>query len=593
MVSGIAIVGMACVFPDARSPRELWENVLSQRRAFRSIPAKRLRLEDYLSNDRGAPDSIYSSKAAVIEGYEFDRVAFSVAGDTFRTADMAHWLALDIASRALKDGGFDSGNGLPHETTGVFIGNTLTGEFSRANSMRLRWPYVRRVLDASLAAEGWPLPQRSRFLKQVETSYKEPFPNINEESLAGGLSNTIAGRICNHFDLKGGGYTIDGACASSLLAVANACSSLMAQDIDVALAGGVDLSLDPFELVGFAKAGALSAGEMRVYDTRSDGFLPGEGCGLVLLMRHEDAVAQGKRIYASIKGWGISSDGKGGITRPEVEGQMLALKRAYRRAGFGIETVGYFEGHGTGTSVGDTVELQAISRARNGSASNGSPAVIGTIKANIGHTKAAAGIAGLIKATLAVNSGIIPPTTGCEHPHSELTRESPAIKVLKTAEPWPNGQPRRAGISSMGFGGIDAHVVVEANGTRPPQTVAASQRALICSAQDAELILLSAASVDELVAKIDHLLGFAAKISLAELSDLAHELQRTLSQGLVRAAIVTSSPASLAERLEKLRTRITSGRTTEIDAGTRRRPCCPSRAPARATRRGRPGRRAG
>lgn len=567
MESGIAIVGMACLYPDARSPRELWENVLSQRRAFRSIPAQRLRLEDYLSNDRGAPDRTYSSQAAVIEGYEFDRVAFSVAGDTFRSADMAHWLALDIAGRVLQDGSFDNGNGLPRETTGVFLGNTLTGEFSRANSMRLRWPYVRRVVDASLTAEGWPLPQRSRFLKNLEVSYKEPFPNISEESLAGGLSNTIAGRICNHFDLKGGGYTIDGACASSLLAVAGACSSLVAGDIDVALAGGVDLSLDPFELVGFAKAGALATGEMRVYDRQSDGFLPGEGCGLILLMRHEDAVAQGKQIYATIKGWGISSDGKGGITRPEIEGQLLALKRAYRRAGFGIETVAYFEGHGTGTSVGDTVELQALSRAHNGSSSNGSPAVIGTIKANIGHTKAAAGIAGLIKATLAVNSGILPPTTGCEHPHSELTRQSPSIRVLKTAEPWPNGQPRRAGVSSMGFGGIDAHVVVEANGSRPPQTVTFAQRALVSSAQDAELILLSAGGVDELASKVDHLLGFVARISQAELSDLARELQRTLSHGFVRAAIVASSPAGLAERLEKLRTRITSGATTEIDAG--------------------------
>jgi enediyne polyketide synthase len=565
MSSGIAIVGMACLYPDARSPIELWENVLSQRRAFRSIPAQRLRLEDYLSADRRTPDSIYSSQAAVIEGYEFDRVAFSVARDTFRSADMAHWLALDIASRALRDAGFDNGNGLPRETTGVFLGNTLTGEFSRANSMRLRWPYVRRVVDASLANEGWPSEQRSRFLKQVEVAYKEPFPNIGEESLAGGLSNTIAGRICNHFDLNGGGYTIDGACASSLLAVANACSSLVAGDIDVALAGGVDLSLDPFELVGFAKAGALASGEMRVYDKHSDGFLPGEGCGLILLMRHEDAVAQGKQIYATIKGWGISSDGKGGITRPEVEGQMLALKRAYRRAGFGIETVAYFEGHGTGTSVGDSVELQAISRSRNGS--SGSPAAIGTIKANIGHTKAAAGIAGLIKATLAVNSGIIPPTTGCESPHAELTRQSPSIRVLKTAEPWPNGQPRRAGVSSMGFGGIDSHIVVEANGSPSPRTVAFTQRARASAAQDAELILLRATNVDELVAKIDHLLGFAARISQAELSDLARELQRTLSHGSVRAAIVASNPAGLADRLERLRTRIASGATTEIDAG--------------------------
>src|SRR6185295_222971 len=132
--------------------------------------------------------------------------------------------------------------------------------------------------------------------REVESAYKSPFPAVGEETLAGGLSNTIAGRICNYFDLKGGGYTVDGACASSLLAVANACSSLVARDLDVALAGGVDLSLDPFELIGFAKTGALAPEKMRVYDARSAGFWPGEGCGFVVLMRHEDAIQSGRPI---------------------------------------------------------------------------------------------------------------------------------------------------------------------------------------------------------------------------------------------------------------------------------------------------------
>ena len=567
MVSGIAIVGMGCRFPDARSPQELWENSLSQRRAFRSIPPERLRLEDYLSLERETPDSTYSSQAALIEGYQFDRVAFSVAGDTFRAADMTHWLALDVAGQALKDAGFENGVGLPRETTGVFLGNTLTGEFSRANLMRLRWPYVRRVVEASLTDEGWSDEQRSSFLKKLEVLYKEPFPAIGEESLAGGLSNTIAGRICNHFDLNGGGYTIDGACASSLLAVANACSSLAAGDIDAALAGGVDLSLDPFELVGFAKAGALAEDAMRVYDKRSNGFWPGEGCGVILLMRAEDALSQGRNVYATIKGWGISSDGKGGITRPEVEGQLLALRRTYRRAGFGIETVGYFEGHGTGTNVGDTVELQALSRARSESNSQTRPAAIGSIKANIGHTKAAAGIAGLIKATLAVKTGVIPPMTGCEDPHSEILRESPSLRVLKTAELWPADLPLRAGISSMGFGGIDAHVVVEAHEAQRSRRITSAQRTLTSSAQDAELILLNAQTVEEMALKVERLLGFAARISQSELSDLAAETQKVLGNGLVRAAIVAQSPATLADRLKRLRETIASGATATIDAG--------------------------
>jgi enediyne polyketide synthase len=270
----------------------------------------------------------------------------------------------------------------------VLVGNSLTGEFSRAGVMRLRWPYVRRTVDAALVNQGWGPQERATFLHSLEAQYKAPFPPVGDETLAGGLSNTIAGRICNYFDFRGGGYTVDGACASSLLAVANACSALAAGDLDIALAGGVDLSLDPFELVGFAKVGALAKGEMRVYDARSAGFWPGEGCGLVVLMRAEEAIAQGRRIYALVRGWGISSDGSGGITRPEVEGQKLALERAYRRAGFGADTVGYFEGHGTGTSVGDATELETILTTRHKAATDGRGicgprAAIGSIKAHI------------------------------------------------------------------------------------------------------------------------------------------------------------------------------------------------------------------
>ena len=318
MDRSVAIVGMACCFPDARSPVELWENVLAQRRAFRRLPPERLPLEDYYSPDPQAPDRFYATEAALIEGYQFDRLRYRVVGSTYRSADMAHWLALDVAASALEDAGFPDGAGLPRETTTVILGNTLTGEFSRANTLRLRWPYVRRVVQAGLRQREWSSDASDRLMEDLEVAYKEPFPPVGDESLAGGLANTIAGRICNHFDFKGGGYIVDGACASSLLSVAHAASAVLSGDADVALAGGVDLSIDPFELVGFAKLGALASEDMRVYDARSAGFWPGEGCGVIVLMRLEDALAQDKRIYARIRGWGISSDGSGGITRSEA-----------------------------------------------------------------------------------------------------------------------------------------------------------------------------------------------------------------------------------------------------------------------------------
>jgi enediyne polyketide synthase len=559
--SAIAIVGMACRYPDARSPGELWENALAQRRAFRRIPAERLNLNDYLSSDRQSPDQTYSTEGAFIEGYEFDRARFRVPGATYRAADPAHWLTLDVAAAALEDAGFPEGDGLPREATGVFVGNTLTGEFSRANTMRLRWPYVRRVVRKIL--EDSALDHSRELLAQMEELYKKPFPPVGAETLAGGLSNTIAGRVCNHFDLKGGGYTVDGACASSLLAVINACTSLAVGDLEVAIAGGVDLSTDPFELVGFAKTGALAADMMRVYDTRSAGFWPGEGCGLVVLMRHEDALLRGQRVYAVIRGWGVSSDGSGGITRPEVEGQLIALRRAYARAGYGADTVAYFEGHGTGTAVGDATELQALARARRDG--DGTKAVVSSVKAIIGHTKAAAGVAGLIKATMALGAQILPPTVGCDDPHEALKEEGSPLRALKQGELFSTGACLRAGVSAMGFGGINTHVTLEAAHDDRRQSLTSKERALLASAQDAELFLFSAPDTDQLENQIERVLTYAERLSRSELTDLAVRLSETLRPLHVRAAVVASSAAELSSRLEALRLHARSDATRVID----------------------------
>jgi enediyne polyketide synthase len=566
MTPAIAIVGLACRYPDARSPAELWENALAQRRAFRRLPPERLRLEDYLDADRHAADRTYSTEAAVIEGWEFDRLRFRVSGSTYRAVDLTHWLALDVAAQALADAGYAEADGLPRETCGVLVGNTLCGEFSRAALMRLRWPYVSRLVEAALRDEGWSTPQRGAFVAKLEEQYKAPFAPVGEETLAGGLSNTIAGRICNHFDLKGGGYTVDGACAASLLAITTACTALANGDLDVALAGGVDLSLDPFELVGFAKAGALAAEEMRVYDAQSAGFWPGEGCGFVVLMRHADALAEGRRVYAVIRGWGVSSDGSGGLTRPEVGGQILAVRRAYRRAGFGIDSVSYIEGHGAGTTVGDITELTALSRALR-EAGGRHRVAIGSIKANIGHTKAAAGVAGFIKAAMALRVQIVPPAVGCEVPHPALLAPDALLRVPREPEPWPLDRPLRAGVSAMGFGGINTHVVLEGATGERRMSVGSPERALGTSHQDTELFLMAAPTPAALRARAEHLLGFAARLSRSELADLASELERRLEDGRMRAAVVAGSPAALEKGLRVLATWMSDGIETRVDAG--------------------------
>ncbi|RPF19721.1 type I polyketide synthase [Myceligenerans xiligouense] len=556
----IAVVGIGLVYPDADSPDELWTNVLAGRRAFRDIPDERTRLSDYWSADPQAPDAFYSRKAAVLRGYEFDRVRHRISAATFRATDMTHWLALDVADRALADAGFPGGEGLPARTTGAVVGNTLTGEFTRAGLMRLRWPYVRRTVADQLRASGWDPPAIDGFLADLEPRYKAPFPVPDEDSLAGGLANTIAGRICNYFNLGGGGYTVDGACSSSLLSVVNAANALTTGDLDVALAGGVDLSIDPFELIGFARTGALATREMRVYDADSNGFWPGEGSGMVVLMRESDARAQGRRIYACITGYGVSSDGHGGITRPEVEGHRDAIARAYARAGYPVDSVGYFEGHGTGTAVGDATEIAAIAgslRPR----SDGTRAALGSVKANIGHTKAAAGIAGLIKATLAVHHRTIPPVTGQTEPHPVLADVADRLHTPHEAAPWAEGTAIRAGVSAMGFGGINTHIALEqadpADTARPSPT--ARVRDLVRGRQDAEVLLLGGTDADELAADARRLLTALAGAALCELADVAATSARHHGGAEFRAAVVARTPEEAVTRLDAVVDRLTAG----------------------------------
>ncbi len=307
---------------------------------------------------------------------------------------------------------------------------------------------------------------------------------------------------------------------------------------------------------------------MRLYDRRSNGFWPGEGSGMVVLMREPEARAAGRRIYASIAGWGISSDGQGGITRPEAAGYQLALRRAYERAGFGVDTVPMFEGHGTGTEVGDATELRALTEARRTADPQAPPAAISSIKGMIGHTKAA-GVAGLIKAVLAVHDQVLPPTTGCVDPHPILTEDAPALRALRKAEPWPSGAPLRAGVSAMGFGGINTHLVV--TGAAPPRWAPLDTRtkALAASAQDMELLLADGDSPQALRARLAELAGFVPRLAYAQLADLAATLQRELRDLPYRAAVIVSSPEDAEARLRLLIDVLDAGETAAAAPGGR------------------------
>ncbi len=554
----IAVIGLACWYPGAHNPGELWENILSRKRQFRRMLDQRTPLGDYYHEDPKKPDKTYLKRAALVDGFEFDWKNRRIPFSTFQSTDIAHWLALEVSMAALEDAGFSPATTNGHNT-GVIVGNTLTGEYTRASTMRLRWPFVKRSLHAACAAEGLQEDMVAKLEHSLEKYYKSNFPAVDEDTLAGGLSNTIAGRICNYLNLGGGGYTVDGACSSSLLAIATAANGLMNKDLDLALAGGVDISLDPFEIVGFAKAGALTADEMRVYDRRGTGFLPGEGCGFVVLKRLADARRDDNYIYAILHGWGISSDGQGtGITAPNPEGQARAIKRAYTRAPFNPNQLDFIEGHGTGTAVGDRVELDGISRSIDSfPASAHDPerfCGVTSLKSIIGHTKAAAGVGAFIKAVMAVNRRVLPPTAACRDPHPIFKTDAKAIYPILTGKIVSPDETLRAGVSAMGFGGINCHVCVEsADSPAPKLNPSVEERALLVSHQETELFVFSGQSVKDLIARINHLSAEIPDISLAEMADLAFDLTQKLDNADgFRAAVVANDPDQLTQRLNRL-----------------------------------------
>ncbi len=273
-------------FPTPTTRPALLNVVLSGRRAFRRIPPCRVDLADYYSSDPATADATYSTRAALIEGWRFDRAAFGISQTAYYSADPAHWLALETAASVLAAAGFAGGSGLSKDRAGVFIGNTLTGDGSRSGLLRLRWPYARQALaDALFEAQAPPeladrvLEGRGRPLLVAAAA--------GHRADAGGRH----ARLDRGDDLRavraysGGGFAVDTGGASSLSAIASACSALVSGELDVAMAGGVDVSLDPLDLVGLAKTGVLATADMRIYDENPTGFLPGEGCGLVLLMR--------------------------------------------------------------------------------------------------------------------------------------------------------------------------------------------------------------------------------------------------------------------------------------------------------------------
>ena len=453
----LAIVGISCIFPEADGLDAYWHNIRNGVDAITDVPDTHWSPEDYFSADPKAPDMTYAARGGFLPPVDFNPLDFGIAPNALEATDTAQLLALFTAKRALIDAGYGPDRDFDRNRVSVLMGVTGTLELTISLGARLGHPFWRKALaDSGVGAET-----AEDVVRRISDSYVE----WQEASFPGLLGNVVAGRIANRLDLGGTNCVVDAACASSLGALHLAAMELADGRCDMAITGGVDTLNDIFMYMCFSKTPALSpTGNARPFDHEGDGTILGEGVGILVLKRLDDAVRDGDRIYAEIRGLGTSSDGKGNaVYAPSSSGQAKALRRAYERADVSPDTVQLVEAHGTGTVVGDAVESDALSAVYSEGGGEGSWCALGSVKSQIGHTKAAAGAASLIKVAMALHHKVLPPTLKVEKPVSQVAPGASPFYVNTDKRPWlsPAGHPRRAGVSSFGFGGSNFHCVLQ------------------------------------------------------------------------------------------------------------------------------------
>ena len=551
--AAVAIVGMAAVLPGAKDVATFWANSLNGFDAITEVPADRWDWRLYYDPDPKAPDRVYSKWGGFLPDVPFDPLRYGMPPSSLPSIEPAQLLALEVARAALTDAGYAE-RPFPRERTGVVLG---MGGGAAQVAMGYAFRSYLPMLDSVIPGGGTAAMERCKGL----------LPEWTEDSFPGFLLNVTAGRIANRLDLGGANYTVDAACGSSLAALNVAVRELRTGASDMVVLGGVDTVQNPFTYLAFSKTQAFSPrGRCRPFDAGADGIVISEGVAAVILKRLADAERDGDRIYAVIQGVGSSSDGRcRGLTAPSYEGQVRALERAYAEAGIDPATVGYIEAHGTGTAVGDVVEIEALTRLFQSRGARPGSCVVGSVKSQIGHTKCAAGLAGLIQAALALRHRTYPPTIGITAPNPQLDVKEGAFRLNVEAQPWMQADvdhPRRAGVSAFGFGGTNFHAVLEAYEGDPAATPQPPTRDW-----PAELLAWSAADRTGLLCDLDHLAQRLSAGARPPLRDLAHALAGRLGTPATATtlAIVTTSHADLIAKLSLARDAIRGGSLAVAD----------------------------
>ncbi|HEY4457036.1 MAG TPA: SDR family NAD(P)-dependent oxidoreductase [Pseudonocardiaceae bacterium] len=516
----IAIVGMSAMMPGAPDVDTFWSNVVRGIDSVTEVPAERWDAATYYS-ETGEKGRTPSKWGGFLPEIPFDPLRYGIPPAALGSIEPVQLLALEAAHRALVDASL-AGPKVDRSRISVFFGAEAGSDLSNASVLRTTLP---------------------AYLGTVPTALAEQLPELTEDSFPGMLANVIAGRIANRLDLGGANYTVDAACASSLAAVDIACKELVSGNSDVVLCGGADLHNGINDYLLFSSVHALSpTGRSRTFDAAADGIALGEGVACVVLKRLADAERDGDRIYAVVKGVGGASDGRSlGLTAPRPEGQRSALERAYRNAGVSPNAVGLVEAHGTGTVVGDRTELATLTDVFTEAGAEPGSCVLGSVKSQIGHTKCAAGLAGLIKAALAIHTGVRPATAHLADPNPVWAAETSPFSFHTEARPWPvPNSARVAGVSAFGFGGTNFHVVLQGHDAPPP--------AHGLPEWPAELFLFRGADFEAARRQVRTLLDTIGDHRLRDLALLA-ATRADADPAPVRIAFVATDLDDLAKRL--------------------------------------------
>ena len=531
----IAIIGMGCLFPGAQGLQAYWRLIRASEDGVTDVPDTHWSLEDYFDPDPGRADLTYCRRGAFLSATDFDPTEFGIPPTALEATDTAQLLGLVVAKAALDDAGYGVDRDFDRARTSVLLGVTGTQELVIPLGARLGHPMWRRAMRAAGVSE--------HVTQTVIGTMADAYVPWQENSFPGLLGNVVAGRIANRLNLRGTNCVVDAACASSLSAVHLALLELSSGRTDMVVSGGVDALNDIFMFMCFSKTQALSpTGDAKPFAKDADGTVLGEGVGMVVLKRLADAERDGDRIYAVIRGIGTSSDGRSqSIYAPRAAGQTEALRDAYEVSGVDPATVQLVEAHGTGTKVGDAVEFDALKTVYSAARSDETWCALGSVKSQIGHTKAAAGAAGLIKAALALHHQVLPATIKVSEPNPGLNIEASPFYLNTETRPWISGsnQPRRSSVSAFGFGGSNFHAVLEEYTGAPAD-----------AAWDGSihLIALSADTIESLRDQLGQWRAFVDEAPKPDaLAFRALESRRTFSPDhALRLALVTDSGADQA-----------------------------------------------